>query len=147
MKKIIHIIAVCLSLMTVHASAVEKKLEIILSVRPVLNSYLVDGTIVGTGKVIYHGEHTGFQVWLDGERHNNIPTRYLITGKNNGSNKLFVRLEQTGWEPNEKANGGLITYSREEQADFSIVADGGQQISADEYVIVAKAKVSQADDS
>lgn len=146
MKKLIQIAIVLLSLITAQASAEGNTLELTLFIRPVLNSYLADGAIVGTGKVIYRGEHTGFQVWLDSERLNNVPARYVIRGKNNRENKLFVRLEQTGWKTNEIGSGGIMKYSPDAQADFSIIADGEQRISVDEYIFVAGAKASQKDD-
>ena len=124
-----------------HVSAANDKPELHLTSRPVSGSTLQNSQVIAQGRVSYSDAHDGFQVWLDADRNGHLSNQYILIGKNDSDHQLRVRIEQDGCITDIKEGKGIIKLTGEDQADFSIVVDGDQNVTPDEYAIVAHAGV------
>lgn len=137
---IIGVMAAWLSLSASGLRAETGQIELKLSMRPIYDRHLVDGQIIGNGKVIYQGEHRGFQVWLTADKRNGAAGRYILRGENNPSQQMLVKLEAEGWILDDGDDKGIILHGGEPRADFNIVIDGNQDVAVDSYAVVAKVR-------
>lgn len=108
--------------------------QIILKMRSVLESgKLTDGTRLGVGRIVFHEEHSGFQVWSDSVKSTDQPHRYVLAGDQDIDHKLQVRLEGDGWQSDVKEGKGIILVTSDDMAKFDVKADGEQTVVADRY--------------
>lgn len=92
-----------------------------------------DGKRIGEGRISYHNNHTGFQVWSGAMTSSDRPEYYVITGISNNRHKIRVRLKGKGWMPDHKTGKGIILYTGDDSAGFYVVSDGEQYIPPDAY--------------
>lgn len=102
---------------------------------------LKDGVQLGQGVVVSQEGHSGFQVWSDVQATGADTTRYILTGSQNGTNTLRVRLENNNWSAAPAGGKGIVTTVTDTTATFRVVADGNQQVVADQYPLVLSAAV------
>ncbi|MGL4354767.1 MAG: AfaD family invasin [Aeromonas popoffii] len=108
-----------------------------------INSGLLSGRIngefrIGKGLIEYDGEHLGFQVWSDATKSGPQPNRYVLIGQNNSNNKLRIRIEYPGWQPDNEGGKGIILRDGGNSATFDVVVDGDQTVIADHYSLALK---------
>lgn len=94
--------------------------------------YIEDGTILARGHIIDNQPHSGFGVWMDapspqGNQH------YILSGRNNSTHQLHVRLEGEKWQLNDMNGKGIVLHSTDVSARFRIVADGNQHVASDSW--------------
>lgn len=96
---------------------------------------LKDGSRIGQGTFISQNIHKGFQLWSQQSVGEVSQARYLLTGKQNPTNIIRVRLETNQGDAGVELPGvkGLFFPVQEEKLTFDIVADGNQLIKADRY--------------
>lgn len=97
-----------------------------------------DGLILGKGRVTYNGPHTGFRVWIDAIKSRAQPNSYILEGQQNAQNKLHVRLEQPGWQPDDMEMNGIAIQTGEYSVLFQVVADGEQNLAAEKWQVNVK---------
>lgn len=103
-----------------------------------MSSPLQEGQVISHGQISTQMVHRGYHVWLNAERNGDAPNRYILTGKYNQRNKIYVIIGQDGWVPDSKSGVGIIKQTKESQAQFDIVVSGTQAVSADSYVIIVQ---------
>lgn len=115
--------------------------EVSLTVRPLADNDLRDGTVVARGWVTDRTPHAGLQVWLEALRQGEAPDRYVLTGQNDPGHTLRVRLraDTENGVPDEQSGRGLLIRTTEEQVSLVIEADGAQQAPPDVYPLILKA--------
>ncbi|MGF6188972.1 AfaD family invasin [Serratia sp. 2723] len=108
--------------------------QIVLKMRSVLESgKLNDGTRLGVGRIVFHEDHYGFQIWSDAVKSTDQPHRYVLAGEQNLDHKLHVRLEGDGWQSDIKDGKGIILTTSDDMAKFDVRVDGEQAVVADRY--------------
>ncbi|MGY0147481.1 AfaD family invasin [Edwardsiella tarda] len=105
-----------------------------------MSSPLRDGQVISHGQISTQMAHRGYHVWLNAERNGDAPNRYILTGRSNQQNKIYVIIGQDGWVPDSKSGVGIIKQTQEAQAQFDIVMNGTQDAPADSYVIIAQGR-------
>ncbi|MGQ8704271.1 AfaD family invasin [Serratia marcescens] len=122
----------------IHALAVEApRLSIQTGGKP--SGKLHDGQVMAQIRIATQEAHVGFQVWSDGVKSGSEPNRYIVTGIQNASNTLRVRIEKEDARPDSINGKGLIVDTGDSVASFNIVSDGEQTIVADNYQFEVKA--------
>lgn len=106
-----------------------------------LTGTIKDGFLVGKGRVMYTGEHSGFRVWSEAPRSGAYPARYLIEGQQNFHNRLRVRIGSERGQADVKEGKGIIILTGDNSVLFNVVADGTQNVKADNYPIELRAVV------
>ncbi|EGX3148634.1 hypothetical protein BUX93_004721 [Salmonella enterica subsp. enterica serovar Typhimurium] len=94
---------------------------------------------LGATRVIYHGSHSGFRVWSDEQKAGNTPTVLLLSGQQDPRHHIQVRLEGEGWQPDTVSGRGAILRTAADNASFSVVVDGNQEVPADTWTLDFKA--------
>lgn len=103
-----------------------------------VGGHLSDGARLGLGRITDHNGHVGFQVWLEGSQAGQQPNRYVLTGAQGDSHRLRVRLEQDGWQVDNKDGKGIVLHSGDDTAMFALVVDGDQKVVPDRYPVDVK---------
>ncbi|UJD87711.1 hypothetical protein FS594_02300 [Rahnella aquatilis] len=98
-----------------------------------------DGFLVGKGRVMYSGEHSGFRVWSEAPRSGTHPARYMLEGQQNVHNRLRVRIESERGQVDVKEGKGIIILTGDNSILFNVVADGPQNVKADNYSVELRA--------
>lgn len=131
-----------LSLTAVPVRAAQDRPELTLTLRAPQQERLADGALIASGRVQYRGPHGGYRVWLEAPKHGAAPERYVLSGKNSPRHRVSVRLGGEGWVPDrEGPHGGVLRQTADQQVSIDIVADGDQQVAADQYRITANAMI------
>lgn len=138
-RKIKSLFAVCMLLASMQAYA-DDNVDITLNSVANLSPQLRDGQRIGQGQIQTQQAHRGFQVWLEAPRSSEAPNRYILMGKNNRQHKLFVIIGQAGWQPDSQGGLGIIKLTRDRQARFDIVVNGGQYAPIDTYTVTVQGR-------
>ncbi|EDU9614197.1 pilin structural protein SafD [Salmonella enterica subsp. enterica] len=101
--------------------------------------HVPDGMVLAQGWVTYHGSHSGFRVWSDEQKAGNTPTVLLLSGQQDPRHHIQVRLEGEGWQPDTVNGRGAILRTAADNASFSVVVDGNQEVPADTWTLDFKA--------
>lgn len=105
-------------------------------------SGLIDGGYrIGEGKVFFHGEHSGFRVYVNSQQTGNKPNEYLLMGNAKKENRIRIKLEKEGWTPDTNNGNGIIILTKDSNASFDILIDGTQNVQADRYDVNISASV------
>jgi len=96
-----------------------------------------DGSLVAQGVIVSRESHSGFRLWSD----EGTPGHYIIRGAQSDRHILRVRLNNEEW----KNEGGtqMTQYTRELKVNFDLVADGDQQVMADNYSLLLNTALLQ----
>lgn len=95
-----------------------------------------DGTKLGRGTLVSYGSHTGFQLWGEQAASTPQPGRYVLTGNQNPSHQVRVRLVPQQLTVSETADTPKITVNTsEDKVVFDILVDGDQSVRADIYLM------------
>ena len=95
-----------------------------------------DGTKLGRGTLVSYGSHTGFQLWSEQAVSTPQPGRYVLTGNQNPSHQVRVRLVPQQLTVSETADTPKITVNTsEDKVVFDILVDGDQSVRADIYLM------------
>lgn len=97
-----------------------------------------DGTLITRGRVVYQGDHVGFQVWSESLKSGRYPNYYLLTGEQSSQHILRVRIEKDGWQPDDMGGKGIVIHTGENTTVFNVVVDGEQTVMADHYLVELK---------
>ncbi|WP_320734350.1 AfaD family invasin [Enterobacter kobei] len=89
-----------------------------------------DGTVLGRGRLTYTGPHTGFRLWMEGERQGSSPERYVLTAPPGAPAPVRVRLEADRGRPDGETGRGVLSMTTESSISFRVVADGNQHAAA-----------------
>jgi hypothetical protein len=100
-----------------------------------------EGTRIGEGRLVYDGEHSGFQVWSGAIRSGSSANRYVISGQANDQHQLRIRLEKADWVIDNEAGKGIIWRHGGGRAAFYVLIDGDQHVTADHYLLVLNGAV------
>lgn len=93
-----------------------------------------DGDKLGKGTLVSYDSHSGFQLWSEQAVSTLQPGRYVLTGNQNPSHKLRVRLVPQQLTETETPNMQRITvHTNEDRMVFDILVDGDQKVKADTY--------------
>lgn len=90
-----------------------------------------DGTLLGQGRITYSESHAGFILGADADK-TNRPGGYMLSGVNNTSNKLYIRMESEG-AMEDTQQRGIIILTDQNSAAFRIKVDGNQNITSDKW--------------
>lgn len=80
-----------------------------------------------------------FRVWSDEQKAGNTPTVLLLSGQQDPRHHIQVRLEGEGWQPDTVSGRGAILRTAADNASFSVVVDGNQEVPADTWTLDFKA--------
>ncbi|MBJ4904972.1 pilin structural protein SafD, partial [Salmonella enterica subsp. enterica serovar Rissen] len=69
----------------------------------------------------------------------NTPTVLLLSGQQDPRHHIQVRLEGEGWQPDTVNGRGAILRTAADNASFSVVVDGNQEVPADTWTLDFKA--------
>ncbi|EKN4774150.1 AfaD family invasin [Yersinia enterocolitica] len=128
------LLAAASSLMSV-ANAAEE-LQTTLRVAAHLRAgHVPEGMQLAQGWVTYHGSHSGFRVWNDEQKAGNTPSVLLLNGQQDPRHHIRVRLEGEGWQPDTASGSGAILRTAADNASFSVVVDGDQEVPADTWTL------------
>lgn len=125
-NKIILAIALCILSLCSHAANVPKIYFIQNDISAVGN--VKDGTIVGTGKLSYEGEHVGFHVWID-DKYSSLNNTSTLYSNRHSSKPLRVRIESPQHASKIVRENGIKIFTHESHTTFQIVLDGNQDVS------------------
>lgn len=92
--------------------------------------HVPDGMVLAQGWVTYHGSHSGFRVWSDEQKAGNTPTVLLLSGQQDPRHHIQVRPRARG-QPDTVSGRGAILRTAADNASFSVVVDGNQEVPAD----------------
>ncbi|WP_208952263.1 AfaD family invasin [Rahnella sp. ChDrAdgB13] len=95
-----------------------------------------DGTKLGRGTLVSYDTHTGFQLWSEPAVSTPQPDRYVLTGNQNPSHTLRVRLVPQQLAVTQLPDTqGITVHTSEDRMVFDILADGVQTVAADRYTV------------
>lgn len=93
-----------------------------------------DGTKLGRGTLVSYAPHTGFQLRSEQAVSTRQQGRYVLTGNQNSSYRLRVRLVPQQLTVTEtQGTPGITINTAEDRVVFDILADGNQTVHADSY--------------
>lgn len=93
-----------------------------------------DGTRLGRGSLVNYNTHTGFRFWDGQATPGHQGGCYILTGQQNPSHKLCVRLVPRQLAAAELVGiQGVVVHTSEDRVFFDIQAAGDQRVKADVY--------------
>ncbi len=107
------------------------ELEIRLQPQTMFMQAINAGDEVMVGQFSCRGKH---HIWLNAEKADDVANTYLVRGKQNPSNILYVTLGGQGWVVDDSAkNNGVTTVDTLSDTRFTIAASVNQTPRADLY--------------
>lgn len=131
-KKAMYTIITLVILCPVLSLAEEARINIVMN-QSMLAGTILDNMLIGSGSILYTGEHDGFYLLSDKEINKNISDgKWYLIGSN--GNLLKVKISGKGWlyDNNQSA---LISMDKSGMKDFYLYVDGKQSVMPDTYTI------------
>ncbi|MFM5567312.1 AfaD family invasin [Aeromonas veronii] len=125
------LLLLCLLLCPTYSIASDATVQ--LSMVPLEGTRLKDGYLIGQGRVVCTGEHSGFRVWMAPDFLTQDNRSYVLNQANNPQAKMHIRLQGNGWHPAMSSEQGIVKAGGESSAVFDIVANGEQLLSSGNY--------------
>lgn len=89
---------------------------------------IADGTLLGSGRVVWNGPHDGFVLWLEGASSQPEGQVVRLIHSSISNRSILVRIESDLPAIKEESGLGLRVITNENSVNFRILANGDQKI-------------------
>ncbi|MDK1711727.1 AfaD family invasin [Serratia marcescens] len=105
-----------------------------------LAGFIADGTRIAQGRISSEDAHAGFRVYGAGKTMG-APGHYVLQGTQEARHVLRIRLEHEGWLADSEGGEGIHLLTADRSAEFYVVADGDQMVTADRYSLAVSGSI------
>ncbi|OAT28667.1 AfaD family invasin [Proteus myxofaciens] len=94
---------------------------------------IFDNTLIGSGNILYAGDHDGFYLLSNKEMNKNISDgKWYLIGRNGNFLKVKISGKEWLYDDNQSA---LISTDKSKIKEFFLYVDGKQNVVPDTYTI------------